>query len=184
MPAHHSIAFKALAVTGALVAGTAAANPCDAYITQEMNWVRDAPAGVERSINANIISLDGGAKASYTIATLDKYSPESCLWLNGLCYRMPASLATTASESQYFNQNCVKAPDSFLCLNPFSNGSYTAKVRLTSTTLTIDPDRVGDANITLGGLTCQNNVMYGFSGGATPGMYVVNLSRSEFVAPK
>jgi hypothetical protein len=175
-----------LAAARLLAAGAALADPCDTYITTEINWVRDAPSGYSRGLGATIVSLNGGAKASYTEAFLGRYSPASCLWFNGFCYPIPASVSTTSSYSQYFNENCIQAQtDGFpYCLNPFSNGSYTSRVSLNSTSLTINPDPSGAATITVSNLQCQNGVMYGFGNGTTPGLYTIRLSRSEMAIPR
>jgi hypothetical protein len=175
-----SATFVALSL---LAAGTASADPCDTYITTEMNWVRDTPSHYWRYLLATVISLNDNSKASYTEATLSKYSPSTCIWWNGACIPVPASLSTSSSTSQYFNQNCAQVQgDPFpFCVNPFSNGSYTSKVTLNSTSLSINPDPSGDATITVSNLTCQNGVMYGFGSGTTPGMYVIKLTRHEDV---
>ena len=126
------------------------------------------------------------AAGRYTDAYLGKYSPASCLWFNGVCIPIPASVSTYSSYSQYFNENCILAQtDGFpYCLNPFSNGSYTSKVSLNSTSLSINPDPSGAATITVSNLQCQNGVMYGFGNGTTPSLYTIRLSRSESAIPR
>lgn len=175
-----------LAATTLLSSGAALADPCDSLITTEMNWVRDTPSGYSRSIIVTTTSLNGAAQASYTVADLSKYSPASCLWLNGICYPLPASLSSYSSDSQYFNKDCVTTPGDYfpVCVNPFSDGSDTAKLTLTSTYLSINPDEAGLATTTISNLTCQNGVMYGFSSNSAPSLYVIDLARSEYVIPK
>jgi hypothetical protein len=175
-----------LAAASLLSSGAALADPCDTYITTEMNWVRDAPSGYSRGLGATIVSLNGSAKASYTEAFLGKYSPASCLWFNGICYPIPASVSTYSSYSQYFNENCIQAQTEGFpyCLNPFSNGSYTSKVSLNSTSVSINPDASGASTITVSNLQCQNGVMYGFGNGTTPSLYTIRLSRSESAIPR
>jgi hypothetical protein len=176
-----------LAAVTLLSAGVALADPCDTYITTEINWVRDAPWGYSRGLGATIVSLNGSEKASYTEAFLGRYTAAGCIYLNGVCLPIPASVSTYSSYSQYFNENCIQAqPDGGFpyCLNPFSNGSYTSKVTLTSTYLSINPDPTGHATITVSNLQCQNGVMYGFGNGTTPGLYTIRLSRSQIAIPQ
>lgn len=175
-----------LAAASLLSSGAALADPCDTYITTEMNWVRDAPSGYSRGLATTIVSLNGSTKASYTEAILGRYSPAACLWFNGVCIPIPASVSTYSSYSQYFNENCAQIQtDGFpYCPNPFSNGSYTSKVSLNSTSLSINPDPTGDATITVSNLQCQNGVMYGFGNGTTPGLYTIRLNRSEVPIPR
>ncbi len=175
-----------LAAATLLSSGAALAGPCDTYITTEINWVRDAPSNYSRGIGVTVVSLNGSGKASYTEAVLERYSPASCLWLNGYCYPIPASVSTYSSYSQYFNENCVQAQTSGFpwCPNPFSNGSYTSRVSLNSTSLSINPDASGAPTITVSNLQCQNGVMYGFGNGTTPAMYTIRLNRSEIPIPQ
>lgn len=176
-----------LAAATLLSSGAALADPCDTYISTEINWVRDAPWGYSRGLGVTIVSLNGSDKASYTEAFMGRYSPATCIWFNGVCIPVPASVSTYTSASQYFNENCIEAqPDGGFpyCLNPFSNGSYTSRVSLTSTYLSINPDPAGAATITVSNLQCQNGVMYGFGNGTTPGLYTIRLSRSQIAIPQ
>jgi hypothetical protein len=176
-----------LAAASLLSSGAALAEPCDAYIATELNWVRDAPSNYTRGLGATIVSLNGSDKASYTEAYLSRYTPAGCIYLNGVCIFMPASVATNSSYSQYFNENCIQSqPDGGFpyCLNPFSNGSYTSRVSLTSTSLSINPDPTGHATITVSNLQCQNGVMYGFGNGTSPGLYTIRLSRLQLAIPR
>lgn len=175
-----------LAAASLLSSGAALADPCDTYLATELNWVRDTPSGYSRGLGATIVSLNGSDKASYTEAYLGRYTAAGCLYLNGVCIPFPASVSTSSSYSQYFNENCIQAQtDGFpYCLNPFSNGSYTSKVTLTSTYLSINPDPTGDATITVSNLQCQNGVMYGFGNGTSPGLYTIRLSRSQIAIPR
>lgn len=176
-----------LAAATLLSSGAALADPCDTYLTTELNWVRDAPSNYTRGLGVTIVSLNGAEKASYTEAFLSRYTAAGCLYFNGVCIPFPASVATYSSSSQYFNENCIQAqPDGGFpyCLNPFSNGSYTSKVTLTSTYLSINPDPTGHSTITVSNLQCQNGVMYGFGNGTTPSLYTIRLSRSQIAIPQ
>lgn len=180
------ILFATLAAASLLASGAALADPCDTYITTELNWVRDAPSGYSRGLGVTIVSLNGADKASYTETILSRYTAAGCIYLNGVCIYVPASVSTYTSASQYFNENCIQSqPDGGFpyCLNPFSNGSYTSRVSLTSTYLSINPDPSGDATITVSNLQCQNGVMYGFGNGTSPGLYTIRLSRSQIAIP-
>ena len=51
----------ALAAASLLSSGAALAEPCDTYLTTELNWVRDAPSGYSRGLGATIVSLTPAA---------------------------------------------------------------------------------------------------------------------------